>query len=111
MTADAGVRLFDTGATSADPLSPAALSQRSGWTQLPEDQVTHEFTGDVVFQNNRVAVALRRGARGAELYSAGANGWKERAVLVPVGQAAAGPGKIQFSSAKILENNAGRREG
>jgi hypothetical protein len=105
--ADAGVRLFDTGATSANPLSPAVLSRRSGWTQLPEDQVTREFTGDVVFQNNHVAVVLRRGAHGAELYSAGGEGWKERAVLVPVGQGPTDPGKIQLSSVKIVENNSG----
>ena len=107
VAADAGVRLFDTGATSADPLSPAALSQRSGWTQLPEDQVKHEFTGDVVFQNNHVAVALRRGAHGAEVYSAGVGGWKPRAVLIPVGQGATDSGKTQFSSARIVENNLG----
>jgi hypothetical protein len=107
VTADAGVRLFDTGATSANPLSPAVLSRRSGWTQLPEDQVTREFTGDVVFQNNHVAVVLRRGAHGAELYSAGGEGWKERAVLVPVGQGPTDPGKIQLSSVKIVENNSG----
>jgi hypothetical protein len=105
--ADAGVRLFDTGATSANPLSPAVLSRRSGWTRLPEDQVTREFTGDVVFQNNHVAVVLRRGAHGAELYSAGGEGWKERAVLVPVGQGPTDPGKIQLSSVKIVENNSG----
>ena len=107
VAADAGVRLFDTGAVSAGPLSAAALLLRSGWTQLPEDQVAHEFTGDVVFQNNRVAVALRRGGRGAELYSAGAEGWKERAMLVPVGQGATGLGKTQLSSVKIVENNSG----
>ena len=101
------MRLFDTRTASAKPLSAAALSQRSGWTQLPEDQVRHEFTGDVVFQNNRVAMVLRRGARGAELYSAGVEGWKERAVLVPVGQGATNPGKTQFSSARILEDNPG----
>ena len=107
VAADAGVQLFDTGATSASPLSEAALLLRSGWTQLPEDQVAHEFTGDVVFLNNHVAVALRRGARGAELYSAGAEGWKERAALVPVGQGATGSGETQFSSVKIVENNSG----
>ena len=107
VAADAGVRLFDTGAASANPLSAAALSQRSGWTQLPEDQVKHEFAGDAVFLNNRVAVALRRGGHGAELYSAGAEGWKERAVLVPVGQGPTDPGKMQLSSVKVVENNPG----
>jgi hypothetical protein len=102
---DAGVRLFDTGAPSADPLSPAALSLRSGWTQVPEDQLKHEFAGDAVFQNNRVAVALRRDGRGAELYSAAVEGWKERAVLVPMGQRTASPAPIRFSSVRILENN------
>jgi hypothetical protein len=102
---DAGVRLYDTGAPSADPLSPAALSQRSGWTQLPEDQVKHEFTGDVVLQNNRVAVVLRRGSCGAELYSAGSGGWKERAVLAPVSQNAASAAPVRFSSASALENS------
>jgi hypothetical protein len=107
VAADAGVRLFDTGAASADPLSAAALSQKSGWTQLPEDQVKHEFAGDAVFQNNRVAVVLRRAGHGAELYSAGPEGWKERAALVPVGQGPTDPAKIQLSSVKVVENNPG----
>ena len=67
----------------------------------------HEFAGDAVFLNNRLAVALRRGGHGAELYSAGAEGWKERAALVPVGQGPTDPGKIQLSSVKVVENNPG----
>jgi hypothetical protein len=105
VAAEAGVRLFDTGAPSASPLSPAALSQRNGWTQVPEDQLKHEFAGDVVFQNNRVAVVLRRDSRGAELYSAGGEGWKERALLVPMSEATPSPSPAQFSPASILENN------
>jgi hypothetical protein len=105
--ADVKARLFDTGATSANPLSPAALSRRSGWTQLPEDQVRHEFAGDVVVQNNQVAVVLRRDGHGAELYSARGEDWKKRAVLIPVGQGAAGAGMTRFSSVRILENNPG----
>ena len=85
VAADAGVRLFDTGAASANPLSAAALSQKSGWTQLPEDQAKHEFAGDAIFLNNRVAVALRRGrARGGIVFG-GSRGLE--------GTSGAGPGR------------------
>ena len=106
-TADAGVRLFDTGATSAAPLSAEELSQKSHWTQLPEDQVNHDFAGDAVLQNNRLALVLRRGAHGAELYSTAVEGWRKRAVLAPVGQATTDNGKMKLSSARIVENNPG----
>jgi len=68
--------LFDTRATAPDPLSPAAIRGKKGWTALAEDDVTHRFAGDAVLLNDRLAVVLRTKACGAELYA-----------QAPVGQA------------------------
>lgn len=97
----AAVRLFDTGASSA-PLSGDPLSRRDGWTELAEDQVGRTLAGDAVIFNNRLALVLRRGERGAELYSVGPKGLKMRALLAPVGGETAG-----LSSVEVLESNAG----
>jgi len=75
--------VFDTGTSSSSPLPGPAVAQRDGWTKLPEDETAHPFQGDVAIANGRVAVVLRRGARGAELYAHGWNGPTLRAVLVP----------------------------
>ncbi len=81
------VHLFDTAVSSPAPLAAAALAQRTGWLQLPEDETDHKFRGDAVLVNDRLAVVLRRGAGGAEVYSPDAQGWTLRAVLAPDGDA------------------------
>ena len=101
--ASAGVRLYDTGTASAAPLAPSAVAARSGWTQVAEEDVSHTFKGDVVFANNRLAVVLRKGGRGAEVYAAGPTGTARRATLVPASQRAA----ERLLAVKIAENGAG----
>jgi len=101
--AAAAVSLFDTGAPLPTTLSGGALSSRTGWTEVREDDVTHRFKGDAVFMNGRIACVLRRGARGAEIYSIGPAGAAKRAVLAPASGANAG----RLSSFKIVENNPG----
>ena len=81
------VHLFDTAVSSPAPLAGAALAQRTGWLQLPEDETDHKFRGDAALVNDRLAVVLRRGAGGAEVYSPDAQGWTLRAVLAPDGDA------------------------
>jgi len=81
--ADSSVMLFDTGSLSSAPLSAEALSARSGWTILPEEETSHQFTGDVVLTNGRLAAVLRRGGPGAELYGQGTGDYALRAVLAP----------------------------
>lgn len=76
--------LFDTGVTSAEPLSAIAVRDKKGWTALAEDDVTHQFTGDAVLLNDRLAVVLRSKSPGAELYT-------------PVGQASQPAGDLKAS--------------
>ncbi len=101
--ASVGVRVFDTPAPSAVPLSGEALSSRPAWTEVAEDDLAHSFKGDAVFMNDRLAVVLRRGAPGGEVYSLAPEGPLLRSVLVPVGAAKA----VTLSSWTLLQNNAG----
>lgn len=101
--ADRSVKLFDTGTASPAPLSGGALSRRTGWTKLPEDETTHRFSGDAVFTNDRLAVVLRPGGPGAEVYANGPKGLSLRAVLTPVG----GGGDVKLASVAIVENQPG----
>ncbi|MHC4805612.1 MAG: hypothetical protein ACYTBX_05030 [Planctomycetota bacterium] len=93
--------LFDTGTSSPVPLSGEALSKRIGWTKLPEDEVVHKFRGNVVFMNDKLAVALRRGTCGAEVYSRRGDDFKMRGLLTPVAEDLT----VRFSSVKIMQNN------
>lgn len=76
------VLLFDTGAPLAGQLPGAALAEKAGWVRLDSDAAQGR-KGDVVFLNGRIAVVLRAGAPGAEIYSHGAKGWQRRALLAP----------------------------
>ncbi len=79
----ASVRLFDTGSSSPVPLSAESLSSKAGWTNVPEGETDHKFQGDAVLFNDRLAVVLRRGGAGVEVYSRNAKGSTLRAVLAP----------------------------
>jgi len=74
-------RLFDTGVASAEPLANDAVAKRAGWQLVPEDNVTHPFTGDAVLLNDKLAVVLRKQGRGAEVYSKTASGFQHRATI------------------------------
>jgi hypothetical protein len=97
------VRLFDSGKASPVALSGEALTKRAGWTEIAEDQLAHKFAGDAVILNDKVALVLRRGATGAELYSLGPRAPAMRALLAPV----AGTNTAAVASCTILENNPG----
>jgi len=98
-------RLFDTGVSSASPLANEAVAKRAGWQVVPEDNVAHQFAGDAVFMNDKLAVVLRKQGRGAEVYSKAANGFKRRATVGHAGSADSG--LDTFDSLKIIENNSG----
>lgn len=102
-SARVAVRLFDTRTDSAAPLPGEALSRRTGWAEVPEDDLTHSFKGDAVVMNDRVACVLRRNARGAEVYSIGLEGVKRRTLLAPATGAKSGT----LTSFTIVENNPG----
>ena len=78
-----GVRVFDVSKASAGPPDGAAVAQRAGWVQVAEEDTSHAFGGGVALRNNRLALVLRKGADGAEVYSLGPAGAKLRARLVP----------------------------
>jgi hypothetical protein len=97
------VRLFDTGFSSPDPVSPEALGRAEKWTLLPPDEVGHAFKGDVVCANGRVALVLRQKGGGAEVYARHPKGWAMRTELVPVADSPA----LAVAGVKITENNPG----
>jgi hypothetical protein len=99
------VRLFDTGVSSAEPLANDAVAKRTGWQLVAEDNVQHQFTGDAVFLNDKLAVVLRKRGRGPEVYTKTANGFKHRATVAHVGSV---DSRLQaFDSLKIVENTGG----
>jgi hypothetical protein len=96
--------LFDTGSKAADPLSAAAVRDKSGWKALAEDDVTHQFVGDAVLANDRLVIVLRSKAAGAEVYAQTASGPVQQATLVPV---PAGGGAAGLAAVRIVENDPG----
>jgi hypothetical protein len=80
---DPFTRIFDTGKRAQEPYSGDALALREGWTQLSEEQTEYVFQGDTVIANNEIALVLRKGTPGAELYAQNAGNPKLHAVLVP----------------------------
>lgn len=93
-------RLFDTSVASSEPLAPSAMDARRGWTQIPEDQTQHEFAGDVVLLNDRLALVLRRNRAGVEVYARTSSGFRMHGALAPLGEASAN----EFKSVRIIEN-------
>ena len=98
---EAKVAVFDTGASSSAPLAEGSLSKRQGWTRVAEETKSHSFKGDAVLANERLAVVLRREASGADLYAKAPDGWKRRALLLPLGDG----GSHKLSSVETLAND------
>jgi hypothetical protein len=76
----AGLEIWDTGKPSAEPLAPAALEARTGWTKIADGGAVK---GDAVLTNGRLTAVIRRNG-GTDLYGSGAS--RARAIL----QAASG---------------------
>jgi hypothetical protein len=82
-----------------------ALDAKSGWVVVPEDDPTHRFAGDAIFQNDRLLVVLPHGSNGAVACLRTAQGPSPRMKLCPLsagGKLPTGPATI-----RILENNPG----
>jgi len=73
--------LFDTRAPSPKPLPTQALARRAGWALVPEGNAAHQFRGDAVFFNDKLAIVVRPTGRGAEVYSRTAGGLRHRATV------------------------------
>lgn len=63
-----GLEIWDTGKPSAEPLPPAAIEAKAGWTKMTEAGVVK---GDAVLTNGRLTAVLRRNG-GTDVYGAGA---------------------------------------
>jgi hypothetical protein len=99
----AAVRVFDTGAPSPAPLDPASVNKRADWTLVAAGEVEHRFAGDAVLLNGQLAVVLRPGGVGPEVYAFGPAGAVQRATLAPLALEA--PGGIK--SVRLGANAAG----
>jgi len=89
--------LYDAATASAEPLSGEAIAARTGWNLVPEDDLSHKFTGDVVLRNDRLIVVVRQ-ACGAAAYASRDDGGDRQTWVVRQGcaaevysQTAAGP--------------------
>lgn len=94
--------LLDTGEPSSEPVRGDAFAKRHTWRQLPEGEVAHEFSGDAVFLNDRIAVVLRASGAGAEVYSRTPTGMTLRTTLGPGSAGGARP--MGISAVRIVEN-------
>ncbi len=98
------VRLFDT----REPLDPAAWASweaAPAWEGLPEGELEHEFRGDAVVMNDKVAVLVRRGAGSVQLWSRAAGGPRRQALLGPLRSEVSPPAPV--SALSIVENGPG----
>ena len=78
---DPFARVYDTGRPSATAIDGSALAVRDGWTQIPEGTGAHDFAGDAVLINDRLAAVIRREAGGADVYARATDGWVRRATV------------------------------
>jgi len=62
-------RVFDTTTRSDKPLTADALTRMARWKLVPEDNLTHRFSGDAVVLNGKLAVVVRPKTGGIEVYS------------------------------------------
>jgi len=74
-------RILDSGSPSTERESAEMLTIPTAWTQILEDQTNHQFSGDAVLRNDRLAVVLRKQGNGVEVFSKTAAGLKHRATL------------------------------
>ena len=94
------VSLFDTRTRLPATLSADVRPDETAWEKVPEDETGHKFQGDAVVVSDRLAVVLRRGGPGAELYSIGAGGLSMRATAAP----SPGGFAVRVESLAIVEN-------
>src|SRR5262249_56651770 len=77
----AAIAAWDTGQPSANPLAPAALAAKTGWTQLPVGK-TASFQGDAVITNGRILVMARKQSSALEVSTVGTDGAGSPARLI-----------------------------
>jgi len=99
-------RVFDTGTQSRQPLSGDALTGKAGWKLVPQDNLTHRFSGDAAVLNGKLTVVVRGKGGGIEVYSTAA---KRKPVLRASLACAAGRSSTAAGLRRvdIVENGSG----
>jgi hypothetical protein len=75
--------VWDTGQSSAIPITAEALEQKAGWKPLAAEAVGQVFQGDAAIANGKLLAIARQQGRGVELYSLGSGKPVFRARLLP----------------------------
>jgi hypothetical protein len=96
---------WDTEQASAEPLAPAALAAKTGWTAILKDATAASFKGDAVLSNGRLLAVLRKQSAAVELYAFGPAGavLRSRLVLMAPGGAVA----VRLDKAALVEHAKG----
>jgi hypothetical protein len=84
-------------------LTPAGLQDRESWTALAEDDTTHVFANEALALNDKLVLAIGRGASGAALFARAGQALKPRVALAPVGE----DGEMTLAGLSISENSSG----
>src|SRR5262249_24101209 len=99
------IRVWDTGVPSLEPLAPAALAAKNGWSPIAMPTTTAAFKGDAVISNDRILAAVRNQGSAVEVYSVGRQGpaaGLRRLLLSPGGELLA-----QIERVSLVENTRG----
>src|SRR5262249_14451568 len=101
----AGLTVWDTGRSSPEALTPAALAGKNDWTAVPLDRTADSFKGDAVLSNGRVVAVLRQQAPALELHSVRPDGAIARLQLRLL--TAAGESAARLERVSLVENSRG----
>jgi hypothetical protein len=96
-------RIYDAPGEAIAALSAKALSQKSGWLLLKEDDTTHRFSGCPVFLNDKVVAVLDKDSADVSLYSRQTQGLKLCARLQPLASDGA---RLKRTSLAVKANTA-----
>lgn len=110
---DPSVVLYDTGMASQRPIASQTLAEKTGWKAIPEDKLDHQFAGDAVMMNDRLAVAFCAKGDAVDVYAHTALSWVVRASFASSSARAAAqatPPQPRPSRLRVVENNPGAVE-
>lgn len=97
---DPFTHLRDTVTASKIAIIALDETARENWVEVPEGETHHAFQGDIVIENDRITVVLRKEGVGAEIYTKSTAGWAKQAVLHP----ALSHGESRFMRGDVLKN-------
>jgi hypothetical protein len=65
----AALSAWDTGTSSAEPLTPETVEQKNAWKRVAAGEMVNNFLGDAAITNGYVLAIVRKQGTGVELYS------------------------------------------